>query len=133
MQIKHEKLPEINVTTIRDKIDSIRSGRSLKDSATKNALKDYFQKLNGPERIALFAFLTGIDKILGDAAKNVKTPHAEPFKIDMEQDKEVETGKKPKARPKGTKEISADKKSETPIVVGEQADTRAIKRKLWGK
>ena len=40
---------------------------------------------------------------------------------------------KPKKQPKGTKEISSTEKSETPIIVGETADTRYIKAKLWRK
>ena len=129
VQIKHEKVPEINLSSISDKLNSIRSGKSLKDKETKAALKDYFQKLNGPERIALFAFLSGIDKVLGDAAKNVKTPHSDPFKIDMEQ----ETSKTLKKEPQGTKEPSSSDDAESPIIVGERADTRAIKARLWRK
>jgi len=127
VQIKHEKMPDINLKSIVTKLNSIRSGKSLKDSKTKNALKTYFQRLNGPERIALFAFLSGIDKILGDASKNVKTPHSDPFKIDMEQ----ETPKTTKQQPKGTKSPSSSSDSETPIVVGERANVRSIKAKLW--
>ena len=132
-KIKHEKLPDINVKSIRTKIDNIRAGKSLKDKETMNSLKGYFEKLNGPERIALFAFLAGLEKILGDAAKDVKTPHANPFNIDMEKDKEVETNREPKSKPRGTKHISSDKEAETPIVVGEMADTTSIKSKLWRK
>lgn len=132
VKIKHEKVPDINVSSITDKLNSIRSGKSLKDKETKSALKAYFQKLNGPERIALFAFLSGLDKVLGDASKDVKTPHSKPFSIDMEQGEEI--GKDTKHRqPKGTKELSSTEKSENPIVVGERADTRSIKAKLWRK
>ena len=100
-----------------------------KDPETKDALKTYFQKLNGPERIALFAFLSGLEKILGKAAKDVKTPHSEPYNIDMEQEAEQEK----KNMPRGSKNPSKSKKSENPIIVGERADVRAIKAKLWKK
>ena len=80
----------------------------------------------------MFAFLTGLEKILGDASKKVKPPHVDPYNIDMEQDKEADGGEK-KSKPRGTKELSKDKKSENPIIVGERADTRSIKSKLWGK
>ena len=86
VKIKHEKVPEINAKAIKDKIDNIRAGKSLKDKKTNQALKSYFQKLNGPERIALFAFLSGLEKILGKAATDVKTPHSAPYNIDMEQE-----------------------------------------------
>lgn len=123
--IKHEKVPEITHTSIIDKINELRSGKSLKDKETKDALKAYFQKLNGPERIALFAFLSGLCKVLSDGSKNIKTPHSKPFSIDMEQGKETD-GSGAKVQPKGTKEISVGKKSENPIVVGESADKRNI-------
>lgn len=125
VSIKHEKVPEITHTSIIDKINELRSGKSLKDKETKDALKAYFQKLNGPERIALFAFLSGLCKVLSDGSKNIKTPHSKPFSIDMEQGKETD-GSSTKVQPKGTKEISTGKKSENPIVVGESADKRNI-------
>ena len=125
VSIKHEKVPEITHTSIIDKINELRSGKSLKDKETKDALKAYFQKLNGPERIALFAFISGLCKVLSDGSKNIKTPHSKPFSIDMEQGKETD-GDRPKVQPKGTKEISVGKKSENPIVVGESADKRNI-------
>ena len=96
------------------------------------ALNIYFQKLNGPERIALYAFLSGLEKILGQQSEKVKTPHQAPYNIDMEKDQETD-GSKKKPLPKGTKELSSNKNSETPIVVGEHADTSSIKAKLWRK
>ena len=131
VKLKHEKIPDINPKALKDKIDNIRAGKSLKDAETYGALKSYFEKLNGPERVALYAFLTGLEKILGQQDDNAKPPHAQPYSIDMEQDKEVETGKKPAPQKKGSKEVSSTKNSETPIVVGERADTRSIKSKLW--
>ena len=132
-KIKHEKVPDINSKVIKNKIDSIRSGKSLKDKETFQALQTYFEKLNGPERIALFAFLSGLDKILGKQDENVTAPHQDPYNIDMEEDQEVETKKEPKSKPQGTKHISSTKTAETPIVVGERSDTRSIKAKLWRK
>lgn len=125
VKIKHEKVPEVNAQSIADKVNELRAGKSLKDKETMSALKAYFEKLNGPERIALFAFLSGLCKVLGDQNGDVKTPHSKPFSIDMDQDKNVETGKKD-VKPQGTKKLSVSKKSDTPIVVGESADKRHI-------
>lgn len=130
VKVKQEKIPDIDAKAIRNKIDNIRAGRSLKQSDVREALNSYFAKLNGPERIALFAFLTGLEKILGNADNKAKPPHVDPYNIDMEQDKEVEGGKKV-SKPQGTKELSKDKEAETPIIVGERANTRSIKAKLW--
>ena len=130
VKVKPEKIPDIDAKAIRDKIDNIRAGRSLKQDDVKEALNTYFQKLNGPERIALFAFLTGLEKILGKASKKARPPHVEPYNIDMEQDKEV-GGASKKSKVQGSKDISKDNKHENPIIVGERADTRSIKAKLW--
>jgi len=132
-KIKHEKVPEITAKSIKNKIDAIRSGKSLKDEETYSALSVYFEKLNGPERVALFAFLTGLEKILVKQSESAKPPHQSPYSIDMEQDAEIASSgdKPPSKKPQGTKEISSSKNTETPIVVGERADTRPIKSKLW--
>ena len=129
VKIKHEKVPEVNAQSIADKINELRAGKSLKDKETMTALKSYFEKLNGPERIALFAFLSGLVKVLGELKGDVKTPHSKPFSIDMAQDKNVHTPEedtKVSSQPKGTKEISSTRKSETPIVVGESANKKHI-------
>lgn len=125
VKVKHEKVPDINANKIADKINELRAGKSLKDKETMAALKTYFQKLNGPERIALFAFLSGLAKVLGDGTGDVKTPHSQPYSIDMEQEKPQETKASDK-KPEGTKETSSSEKSETPIVVGENANKRNI-------
>ena len=122
VKVKQEKLPEVTAEAIADKINTIRSGKSLKEDETMSALKSYFEKLNGPERIALFAFLSGLEKVLGDGSKDVKTPHAAPFNIDMEQEKPKEQERKPE----GSKEPSKGEEDETPIIVGESANKSNI-------
>ena len=122
VKVKQEKLPEVNAEAIADKINTIRSGKSLKEDETMSALKSYFEKLNGPERIALYAFLSGLEKVLGDGGKDVKTPHAAPFNIDMEQEKPKEQERKSK----GSKEPSKGDADETPIIVGESANKSSI-------
>lgn len=128
VKIKHEKVPEVNAQSIADKINELRAGKSLKDKETMNALKSYFEKLNGPERIALFAFLSGLVKVLGELKGNVKTPHSKPFSIDMAQDESVhdDSDNELERHPKGTKAASKSKTSETPIVVGESANKKHI-------
>ena len=128
VKIKHEKLPEVNAQSIADKINELRAGKSLKEKETMSALKAYFEKLNGPERIALFAFLSGLSKVLGDQKGDVKTPHSKPFSIDMAKDDNVNTTKKDdvKVQPKGSKDVSKTSSSDTPIIVGESANKKHI-------
>ena len=94
-----------------DQLNVIRAGRSLKDPENKKDLKDYFDRLNGTERTALYAFLSGLSKIMqaGEQAKQVATPNAEPYSIGMKKEKPKSQEEKPKG-------------SDTPIVVGESAN-----------
>ena len=119
-KIKHDKIPDIDAEKIAEKINAVRAGKSLKDKDTMSALKAYFQKLNGPERIALYAFLAGLESVLGDSSGNIKTPHSNPFNVDMQQEKPK------KKKPEGAKEPSIGDDNETPIVVGESQDKRSI-------
>ena len=74
--------------------------------------------------VALYAFLTGLDKVVGgsDGAK-VATPHANPYSIDMEKEK------KTKKKAKGEKSPGGDGE-DNPIIVGESADKRRILLRL---
>ena len=114
---KKSELPEITITRVVDKLNSLRAGKSLKDKELKKELNDYFTKLNGNERVALYAFLTGLDKIMGaepEESVGAKTPspRQEPFSIDMKKDSPKVSSKK---EPKG---------EESPIIVGEVASKR---------
>lgn len=118
VKVKKDNLPEITVGKIIDLINMIRSGKSLKDDAVLKSLKNYYQRLNGSERTALYAFLTGISGVVvdveesDDAGDDANTPSEEPFSISMKKD--VPKEKKSKSKPSGS--------SENPIVVGESAD-----------
>jgi len=119
---KKDELPEINLTRIIDKLNSLRAGKSLKDKEIKTGLNDYFTKLNGNERIALYAFLTGLEKIMGseEAAADggaTPSPAKAPYKIQMK-----------KTSPKIDKSPPAGEDS--PIVVGEKANKHFEKKKL---
>lgn len=119
VKIKAEKLPEIDVEKIAEKINAVRAGKSLKEKETMSALKSYFQKLNGPERIALFAFLSGLETVLAGAT-DVRTPHSKPFNIEMEKEKRANK------KPEGDKSSSKDDSNEQPIVVGESANKQHV-------
>ena len=109
---KKSKLPEITLTRIIQKVDSIRAGKSLKNADIKKELNDYYTRLNGNERIALYAFLTGLDKIMGGdtAGEKLPTPKVSPYKIKM---------RKKSAEEKDSKAAGAD---DSPIIVGEAAN-----------
>ena len=120
------KLPEIDLNAIVELVGSIRAGRSLKDKGALKDLKEYFRQLNGTERTALFAFLTGISKIMRtpdtEDPPEIKTPDDAPYSVKMDR----------VVKSKKVKKVSSDspKGEDSPIVVGEAADKSKIKRLL---
>lgn len=110
---------DVTLDGIISKINVIRSGTSLRSKEGKSDLKSYYKRLNDAERLALFAFLSGLADVMvstDPAGADADTP-SDPYKIDIEIDDDEEERKKsaPKADGKG-------KKSERPIVVGESAN-----------
>ena len=122
-----DKLPEINLSAVVELVGSIRAGRSLKDKGALRDLKEYFRQLNGTERTALFAFLTGISKIMRtpdtEEAPEIKTPDEAPYSVKM--DRVVKAKKVEKSS--GSKPSGED----SPIVVGEAADKSNHKSKIY--
>ena len=112
---KESTLPEITLDKVIDLVGAIRSGKSLKEKEVLSSLKDYFTRLNGNERVALYAFLTGISKVMNNidtednAGAEIPTPDADPYKIKMKKDIPKQEDEKASAG------------EESPIVVGEAA------------
>lgn len=118
--------PEVDLPAIIDLIGSIRSGRSLKDKDVMKDFKIYFKRLNGNERLALYAFLTGISKIMlapeAEDVEKVAKPSSDPYSVKM--DREIKKARKDKQ--------SQDKKDsdDTPIMIGEAQDKSLVIKKL---
>jgi len=112
---KETALPEITLDKVIDLVGSIRAGKSLKEKEVLSSLKDYFTRLNGNERVALYAFLTGIAKVMnnveeeGSSGTEVATPDAAPYKIKMKKETPKQEDQKASAG------------EDSPIVVGEAA------------
>ena len=70
---------EVKLSHILYDINQIRSGRSLKDPEVRDNLKDYFDRLGKPERIALSEFLAGLTDVIvkGVPAEDAETPDEE--------------------------------------------------------
>lgn len=129
---------KITFTMIKDKVNTIRSGRSLRDDEIRGELKDYFNELTGDEQEALFAFLDGISQVLTagiegeEATDPSKSPHnLKVSSTDGEEEGEAkEKSKKPpvkKAQPSGKKDIED---TSPPIDVGKKQRTEAIRRHI---
>lgn len=77
---------------IIEKLNSIRSGHSLRDSAVKDRFEGYVNDLQDTEKVALFAFLKGISQIItGDLEPELATePEDDPAHVKMHRGKKVQ-------------------------------------------
>lgn len=129
MDDEQEKLAsgeDIKPKDIVDKLNSIRSGRSFKDSSVSSSMEEYIQSLSNAERVALLAFLKGIAQIVtGEISANqAEEPGEHPSDVHMDKSNEPKTfHKKPnviKGSPAGNSKKSSggaeDTSAPAPIV-----------------
>lgn len=73
------KKGEIKTKDIVDKLNTIRSGKSFKDSAISSKLDEYVESLSKAEKVALLAFLKGLSQIVtGEVDPQTATDPADP-------------------------------------------------------
>lgn len=82
------KSGEIKAEDVVEKLNSIRSGKSFKDSAVKEPMHQYIESLSQPEKTALLAFLKGIAQIVtGEVpAQNAVDPGKDPADVTMQKE-----------------------------------------------
>lgn len=89
MDDETEKLKrgDVKVKDVVEKLNSIRSGKSFKDSAVSQPMEQYIGSLSKTERVALFAFLKGIAQIVtGEVpAKDASDPRDAPSDVKMQK------------------------------------------------
>jgi hypothetical protein len=135
----------ISFTMIRDELNFIRSGRSLRNKDIRAELKDYVTGLDTDERIALHAFLKGIGQILtaGIDSEQADEPSEDPHDIKMSRDDGSDSGgTTPRPKQKQKKKHGAVKKpvnrakqrgledTSAPIQVGRKQATEGIRRRI---
>jgi len=109
--LKEEDVPvedqvpaEIKYNMIKDLIDAMRAGRSLKDPDIKINMVNYYDNLDEPERIALYQYLYAIADILtaGASWKETAYPGKSPGKVETEKtsDNKVKAPPAAKTKPK---------------------------------
>ena len=132
-----QSVVNVTFTMIRDKLNTIRSGRSLRDRDIKDELKSYVMKLDGEERGALHAFLDGIGQILtaGIESEEAQEPSDDPYDIEMEKRDEPKvdepkTTKKSVKKPVDRKKQRSLEDTTAPIQVGKTAQTESFRRKI---
>jgi pyruvate dehydrogenase E2 component (dihydrolipoamide acetyltransferase) len=81
-----QKQQKITLAMIIEKLNSIRSGHSLKDADILQQMQQYFHDLNDTERLALYAFLKGIAQVVtGEISGKAATgPSDAPPAVEMQ-------------------------------------------------
>jgi hypothetical protein len=81
------KKGDIEPKDIIDKLNSIRSGKSFKDSAVSKAMDDYLSSLSKAERVALLAFCRGIAQIVTGVVpgQQADEPSEKPADVKMQK------------------------------------------------
>lgn len=62
------KPEDVTLEMVKDALNSVRSGQSLKNRSVADEMKHYFDKLAGEERLALWVFLKGLSQVMGGSA-----------------------------------------------------------------
>ena len=132
-----DDVAKVEVGQIINMLNMLRSGKSTKDPEIKDKLKGYFDGLDAGEKQALFILLSGLSQILagGVDGEEAADPSTVGIKISARRatqdisDKEKSAAKKTAAKPQGTEKANPGSE-ELPIVVGEVADKRLLKRRL---
>ncbi len=96
---------------IIDKLNTIRSGKSLKDADVHSQMDKFVHDLDNEEKIALYSFLKSISQIIAAdvPASSVKEPEDEPYNVKMKRVKGLESRREEASAEKARKEKELDK------------------------
>ena len=94
-QFQRDPIPastSVTIDMVSQKLNTLRSGKSLKDASTRQEMLKYFEGLSNEERLALWTFLDGLSQILvnavpGDDATDPSDASSE-IKIEPSEKKE---------------------------------------------
>ena len=75
---------DITFYMLRDKLNIIRSGKSLKDAEVKADLQAYFDRLDDVEKEALYTFLDSIGKVMIDVISGTQALDPSDEEVDIE-------------------------------------------------
>tara|TARA_Y100001938_G_C8049988_1_gene411149 strand:- start:276 stop:962 length:687 start_codon:yes stop_codon:yes gene_type:complete len=125
---KKAQIENPQVSSVVDKLNALRGGKSLSDPNVRKSFEQYFNGLNVQEKQSLLLFLTGIAQIL--TGTEVGADAAEPGDVGLRvKDTPSGSDKKIKNTP-GKDDKSKEGTTSNPIVVGEVASKHSIMRVL---
>ena len=117
-----EVTKKVKAGDIVDLLNTMRSGKTLKDEQVRKNFQAYFDALSGSERVALFSFTQAIADIIAgeNTEEDIKNqPQPEDLGVEISKDDAPEPSTKKAKKAKG--ENKKDDGS-APIVVGEAAN-----------
>ena len=92
---------EVDINAIIEKLNSIRSGRSFRDSAVEEKMNAFFSGLEDTEKSALYKFLNGIDQAVTGAlpTENTTAQPSDQNEPPAPQAQQTQSTKQPAAQP----------------------------------
>jgi len=124
---------EVSLDSIADKIKRMRSGRSIDDTSVHNPLRSYFDYLSNAERLALYAFVDALAKIMTGDPDQAPDPSDPPWNVTMttgeeevevaEEEIEVEAGADEGGE---VEEEETEEEAPVPIKAGAPQEREAI-------
>lgn len=116
-----EVTKKVKAADIVDLLNTMRSGKTLKDEQVRKNFQAYFDALSGSERVALFSFCQAMaDIIAGENTLEDIKDEPQPDDYGVEISKEDQPEKKKVDKPKKSSDKGND--ASAPIVVGESAN-----------
>lgn len=78
---------DLTMEVVVDKLNAIRSGKSLKDEGVRKRIGEYFNELTSAQRLALFAFLEGLAEVVASdvPGDDARAPNDPDIGVEMER------------------------------------------------
>lgn len=125
---------DISFINLRDELNTIRSGRSLRDKETRQQLEQYFNDLDINEKETLVVFLKSIAGIMTDvlSSQNAPDPSDPPTSVKMSKKGEPTSppSSAKKAGPRSPKKSEREPADMPPVQVGSPQVTESLRKKV---
>jgi hypothetical protein len=109
----------ITVDDIIERINTVRSGKSIKDADVKHELEEYVNQFNEDEKTALLAFLEGLGQILTSGIDSVDAADpADPYALQIKKSLGASAANASKTPSQGAAAAPSPTPGPVPIKVG---------------
>lgn len=122
---------DITFYMLRDKLNVIRSGKSLKDADVKGDLQEYVDRLEDIEKEALYIFLDSIGKIMLDEIEGSEAEEPSgPIEMTHSEESEGDSGDESEQPEKQSSEGESPENDSAPIKVGQPQITEHVRKRI---